>query len=570
MPVKAREYRIACGRGGELVDPYVVEAIKSGALPPKAEPLLSGFRHGDVISTPMLAKKAAENSPKRLSYAYRMKTALDVVRTAEGAGLLVNIDHKPPVSLDEFSRIPPVEYWLKTLNDTNFQHSTSHGRFTGTRRSYASRLYKFHGWLAGRTVAITRRHYTASGIRTTTRQALLGGVNDLLDLYLEPDADARELNKVAKEYLSEIRDAGHLSFSSIKNTESAFKSFFEAHEVSYSIKLSVRKIRGGRGVAPAGAAGASEDWVDNTLTLGDFATIMSAGQPSLLDKSVFLSMFHRGLDRATLADRFNYTAFDQVSAHMGSDDTNNWDLAKCPVPIVLERVKTGYRHTGFLERDAVSAMRDWLHDRERRMGSQLHRGDGEPLYVTIHGNPIRDYWVDHRFAKLALRAGLVKKSSTGGDSPSRRSHQLRKLIKSTLIDAGCRMDVADHVIGHAPKDVYEVQASLYPDSLRREYAKAAGRINVFTRIMSAIDSGYSGVGGQDALQARLDEMSTRIDNMADELHRRNQQDGIDIETVQMLRAENRMLRARIARMGARAGAAEPGPDEAEPGAGAPH
>lgn len=132
------------------------------------------------------------------------------------------------------------------------------------------------------------------------------------------------------------------------------------------------------------------------------------------------------------------------------------------------------------------------------------------------------------------------------------------------------MDVADHVIGHAPKDVYEVQASLYPDSLRREYAKAAGRINVFTRIMSAIDSGYSGVGGQDALQARLDEMSTRIDNMADELHRRNQRDGIDIETVQMLRAENRMLRARIARMGARAGAAEPGPDEAEPGAGVPH
>ena len=334
MPVKAREYRMTSGRRRELVDPYVKAAVESGALPPKAGPLLSGLRRGDVVSTPILARKAAELSPKPLSYAYRMKIALDTIRAAEKAGFAVNIDHKPPVSLDEFTLIPPVRYWLKTLNDTNFQHSSAHSRFTGTRRSYASRLYKFHGWLAGRTVAVTRRTYAASGIKTTTRQARLGGVDDLLALYLEPEADARELNKVAKEYLSEIRDTGRLAFSSIKNAESALKSFFEAHEVSYSIKFRMRKVRGGRAAAPAGvgsgAGGADDDWVDNTLTLGDFATIMGAGQPSLLDRSVFLSMFHRGLDRATLADRFNYTAFDQVSAPHGLG--RSAQLGPCKVP----------------------------------------------------------------------------------------------------------------------------------------------------------------------------------------------------------------------------------------------
>ena len=191
-------------------------------------------------------------------------------------------------------------------------------------------------------------------------------------------------------------------------------------------------------------------------------------------------------------------------------------------------------------------MRDWLGERERRMHGPLRRGSGDPLYITIHNRPIKDHWVDHRFARLAVRAGLVRKSPTGGDSPSRRSHQLRKLIKSTLIDAGCRMDVADHVIGHAPKDVYEVQASLYPDSLRREYAKGASRINVFTRIMSAIDGRYGGADSPGALQARIDELSARIDGMADELRRRNRQDDANTDDIEKLRAENRMLRDRLA------------------------
>ena len=55
---------------------------------------------------------------------------------------------------------------------------------------------------------------------------------------------------------------------------------------------------------------------------------------------------------------------------------------------------------------------------------------------------------------------------------------MRDLLKSTLIDSGCRPDVADHVIGHAPKDSYEKQAFLYPENVRTEFAKASDRINV--------------------------------------------------------------------------------------------
>ena len=500
---------VGCPEGdGGAIDSQIVEAVRTGGLPPSSVPLLAGLRCGEIVSSAVLAKKSAEIGGKPSSYGHRMNRGLAALRAAEKAGIVEAVDASQSITLGEFVRLESVEYWLKTLSGTDFHHGPADGGLTGTRRAYASRLYKFHGWLAGRTVTITTWRRTDEGrFEKVQREAELRGIEDLLDLYLEPESSARDLNRVAREFLSEVRDDRSLSVASVRSAETALKSYFETHEVSYSVKFRMRRARGG---PPAAQGGGSDDWADNSLTLYDFATILTAGQPSFLEKSVFLSMFHRGLDRATMADRFNYTAFDQVSEHMGTDDPRNWSLDRCPVPVVLSRVKTAYRHTGFLERDAVQAMRDWLYDRERRTCGALRRGDGSPLYIAQHGGPIRDSWVHRSFAKLSVRAGLVRRSASGRESPSRHSHQLRKLIKSTLIDSGCRIDVADHVIGHAPRDAYEVQASLYPESLRREYAKGAARINVFTRMASVIE----GRDGSEDLRAQVADMSQRIDRMA--------------------------------------------------------
>ena len=56
------------------------------------------------------------------------------------------------------------------------------------------------------------------------------------------------------------------------------------------------------------------------------------------------------------------------------------------------------------------------------------------------------------------------------------------------------MQYAGHVLGHAPRDSYEKQATLYPEKLRSEYAKASGRLNIFTSIerhlrAAGVDSG---------------------------------------------------------------------------------
>ena len=41
---------------------------------------------------------------------------------------------------------------------------------------------------------------------------------------------------------------------------------------------------------------------------------------------------------------------------------------------------------------------------------------------------------------------------------------------------------ADHVLGHAPRDSYEKQVTLYLEEMRAEYAKASSRIDVFSKV----------------------------------------------------------------------------------------
>ncbi len=71
--------------------------------------------------------------------------------------------------------------------------------------------------------------------------------------------------------------------------------------------------------------------------------------------------------------------------------------------------------------------------------------------------------------------------------------------------------MADYVIGHMPKDSYEKQALLYPYTLRREYAKAAGRLNVFTKISNSL----SGKDDPGQLLARLSEQERQIKQLLD-------------------------------------------------------
>lgn len=450
------------------------------AVPPVLAPVIEALEVGETVTTAALCARIGESLGKSATKAGRMARLRRAMAFAAGAGIVSDATLPRSAPHDDFLRIPCVAQWIGMLNAPNTLHSQR--RRGGTRSIYGYALHRFHEWVAGRTAAVTARADCGDGtFREERGDVVIRGVDHVLELALEGGGIGRDLPVLIRRFFADLNSQRRYSSSVMMQTQSALKSFFTCHEIQYGLQMPRHILRG------TGSGGGSEEWENRDLRMSEFYRMLTAGKATVRDRAVLLSMFHRGLDLSTLADRFNYTAFDQIAAHMGSDDPASWDLDRCPVPVVLTRVKTDYKHAGFLERDAVSAIADWIAERERLTGRALRRGDCQALYINQLGAPITAQWVGERFRCLAVKIGLCYKREGGGLSSTRHSHQLRHLLKSTLIDAGCRIDVADHVIGHAPKDAYERQSVLYPDSLRQEYAKAAGRINVFANFEASID-----------------------------------------------------------------------------------
>ena len=167
---------------------------------------------------------------------------------------------------------------------------------------------------------------------------------------------------------------------------------------------------------------------------------------------------------------------------------------KMPVPIIQVRINTGYQYTALLHLDAISCIQKYLDYKIKRHGSH---NVNDPLFLNHYGNPITSNWISNRFFTLAERAGIQKNISK--NQYKIEAHEVRDLLKYTLIDAGCRMDIADHVIGHKPKDSYEKQTKLYPETLWKEYSKASKRLKIFTKFTSVVN----GTDDSDELKIQL-------------------------------------------------------------------
>lgn len=370
-----------------------------------------------------------------------------------------------------FCAIPQVEYWARQLNESNLERCSTAG--TGTRKCYMYGLYKFNMWVCKRklTLAKTPTNNTNT-VNAQTMTIKIKNVGHFLELYQNSDTQKHKFVLTIKQYLLWLQD--HKGRSVVDNAIYSIKSFFREHDLEINFRFNKKKCNRVTGTL---------------ITLEDFKTIITDEAIQIIEKAVFLCKFQRGLDSATFADRFNFQVWEQLVKYFGTENPTLWDLKQCPVPIKLTRVKTNYSHTGFLDIDAIMAIQEYLKIRKKRKINTLVAKNhieknklytsvptslNDGLFVDSTGKPISINWIGRRFHKLYRK----NKCITDKDSQNNfMSHELRDLLKSTLIDSGCRPDVADHVIGHAPKDSYEKQALLYPNSLRNEFIKCSTRIN---------------------------------------------------------------------------------------------
>ena len=106
---------------------------------------------------------------------------------------------------------------------------------------------------------------------------------------------------------------------------------------------------------------------------------------------------------------------------------------------------------------------------------------------------------------------LNQKAVDGGSRKKYRitPHETRDLLKSVLIDSDVRYDLAEEFIGHKTKDSYEKQAQLFTATLREEYIKASGRLNVFSKFKEI----SKGASSNDDLELKIKEMSLKMQKM---------------------------------------------------------
>ena len=84
--------------------------------------------------------------------------------------------------------------------------------------------------------------------------------------------------------------------------------------------------------------------------------------------------------------------------------------------------------------------------------------------------------------KPAGEEGLIP--GVGMDRPKklRKKEKDAKAMDRHGPGKDCASYTADHVLGHAPRDSYEKQATLYLEEMRAEYAKASSRIDIFSKV----------------------------------------------------------------------------------------
>ena len=214
------------------------------------------------------------------------------------------------------------------------------------------------------------------------------------------------------------------------------------------------------------------------------------------DRSILLTMVQTGMDASTAARSFSYVAFPQLAKHFGSEDPNKWHLSKVPVRIDLIRPKTDYRYYTFIDKDGVTALKDWLNFRKSSFGpirivptdNPKRLDTSDPIYVTDYNTPIEPEYVTKLFRIYGVRAGvnLVPQASLPNyKGASRRypfhSHECRDTLVTIGRRVGVDMAVVNFFVGHSiDRFGYDKSPWDDPEHFGDQYSRLAKYLNVIS------------------------------------------------------------------------------------------
>jgi hypothetical protein len=466
------------------------------------------MKKGDEIDSKAFAKEHKNEFTQRRN---TLEATLAVVYKAISIGKKIGVlkeipNDSVPILYDDFCKLKTVSYFRSQLRGSNRKNIES--VTNGTKDTYTRHLHYFNNWIFGKTLEYTKEIQTSKdSYKKETTKITIQGVEHFLKIFTDSHFDKKPFMKLIKSYFLE-------SDLKIKSKSMRTNSFFAINEY---FKKNDEPI--GLTFDPNAGVQREDNDSEQIMTLDEFLSLLTIGKPSITEKAVLLCKFQRGLDSSTLVDRFNFEAWTKLVESFETEDYKKWDLKKCPILIELTRVKTNVSHFGFLDRDAISAIMEYLSYRKKITGQEM--GDKEALFLNNFQKPIKETWITKNFERMRKNAGLDEiLNQKAVDSGSRKKyritpHETRDLLKSILIDSEVRYDLAEEFIGHKTKDSYEKQAHLFTATLRKEYVKASGRLNIFSKFKEI----SKGANSNEDLESKLEEMRLKMQKMDKKISR---------------------------------------------------
>lgn len=424
-----------------------------------------------------------------------------MMRDGKAIGIIEELK-KDPISFENFCSLDTVSYMRRQLAETKYKHKEAKVKHSGggTKRNYSLHLWNFNTWLNGKEMTVQKTYQLKDNLqKIESVKVRLDSVEDFLEAYQSSNTKTSAFEKMIKLYLMDDMHKNK-SIGNMQNILTAIKAYFSRNESPIQVHFNF-----------------NVDYEDTTevkvglMTLDELIIMLTEGKPSTTEKGVILCKFHAGLDNSTFVDRFNYEAFPQLCEYFETDRFEEWNLKKCPAMINITRIKVGFRHVSCLDKDAISQLQKVLALREKKTGRKMEKG--EAIFLNQKNMPITDRWVSELIPKLAERSGIQKKYNTKLNKKNEKtSHELRDLLKSTLLSCGAKAYACQHLIGHMPQDSYEKEAILYPDKIREEFMKSSAKINVFSNFSSFVQNGDN-----------IDVIREELNQVKEELHTKKQQ-----------------------------------------------
>ena len=261
-----------------------------------------------------------------------------------------------------------VKFWCTQLNDPGHKNTAANH---STKQLYLRGIFRFDEWLQGRSFPSYKTVWSDGQTDRESITKSFGSVEEMMQYCEKSNYGTKTAQRAIREFMANLQ-ANKTSAGVMAIIRSSIKSYFRVHD----IVLNLPKPKKNRD-KPNG---------DNSyMSLEDFYKMLQYGNPGIMMKTVILIKFQSGMDSSTLVDRFNYEGYPQIVKHFKTDDHKLWDIDRCPVPIRLVRVKTNVQYLTFIDRNAVTQLKEYLTWKEAKHGKQ---DITKPLFLTKQGNPI--------------------------------------------------------------------------------------------------------------------------------------------------------------------------------------